>query len=151
MKKILITSVLLSFFSFSTDIVGKWYDSLNANDYRTIFDIKRDDNGKYTVEILELRDPVYLDGEYKGQEIMDLYNKDKNLKTRKIVGIKIVEELYYNKENNYYEGGTIYNPEDGKYYYVYMWIEDGGLLAVKGYIDPMGWFGKTTKWSRVEK
>ncbi|VWL84812.1 DUF2147 domain-containing protein [Oceanivirga miroungae] len=151
MRKILLISILMSFFSFSSDIVGKWYNAVDKNDYDAILEIKKDENEKYSVYIIEMKNPTYEEGENKGKDKMDLYNEDKSLRTRKLVGLKIVDDLYYNKDRDYYDKGNIYNPKDGKTYYVYMWLENENILSVKGYIDPLGWFGKTTKWSRFDE
>lgn len=150
MKKLLFSTIFLSFFSFSQDILGKWYDAEKKENYSTILNVTKDKDEKYSVEIIEVREPIYTEGEHKGLEKMDLNNEDPKLRTRTIKGLKLVEGLYFNKDKNYYEGGMIYNPRDGKKYHVYMWFEKDGTLLVRGYVDPLGWFGKTTKWSRVE-
>ncbi len=65
--------------------------------------------------------------------------------------IDFVYSFEFNKENEKYENGNIYNPENGKEYYSSMKFNEDGSLTVKGSIDKSGFLGKKQIWKRFEK
>lgn len=72
----------------------------------------------------------------------DLKNPDKALRTRKIIGMEIMHGLVFNAADEEWQGGTIYDSRTGKDWNVKAWINQEGILKVRGY-----WhfeiFGKT--------
>lgn len=154
MKK-LITILLFSIsniiFAAEHDILGYWITEKSDSGNQVIVEIYKTNDNKYNGIIRNLTIPVYTSGENKGKDIMDLYNKNLSLRSRKLVGINFVYDFVYNEKNNRYEKGNIYNPSDGKTYYCYMYIKDNGDLYVRGSLDKSGVFGKTQTWKKYQK
>ena len=63
----------------------------------------------------------------------DWKNPDKNLRTRKIIGMEIMHGLVYKDMNNDWEDGSIYDPSSGKEWNAKMYFTKAGLLKVRGY------------------
>lgn len=103
-------------------------------------------NGKYEGEIVWLKEPHYTDGKEK----VDKNNPEDKLKSRKVMGMKLLKDFTYDSSENEWSGGSIYNPTSGKTYSSYMKME-GNKLQVRGYIGKswMG-LGKTATWTREE-
>ncbi|MBQ4819348.1 DUF2147 domain-containing protein [Aquimarina sp. MMG016] len=57
---------------------------------------------------------------------LDNKNPSKELRSRKLVGIDILNDLNYD-EDGYLSGGTIYNADSGKTYTVKVWIDNDDL------------------------
>ncbi|MBE2245364.1 MAG: DUF2147 domain-containing protein [Burkholderiaceae bacterium] len=71
-------------------------------------------------------------------------------KDQKILGMTIIEGVKQAAGEDYWDGGTILDPNNGKVYKVRMTPADGGKkLDVRGYIGaPL--LGRTQTWIRVE-
>lgn len=153
MKKIFLTMLLIlgvNVFANGNDILGLWITEKASNGNQIIVEIYRTKDGKYNGKISKLTVPVYTEGEYKGQEKMDLKNKNEKLRNRKLVGIDFVYSFSYNGDKKSYEGGNIYNPENGKVYYSSMQLNSDGTLSVKGSLDKGGLIGKKQTWKRYK-
>lgn len=151
MKKIiLLCSILMnvSIFAEARDVLGTWITEKAENGNQIIVDIYETPEGKYNGKITELTIPIYTEGEYEGQEKMDLYNQDEKLRNRKLKGIDFISGFEYNSKDKKFENGEIYVPTTGKTYYSYMMLQDDGTLLVKGSIDRAGLFGKKQTWTR---
>ena len=148
-KLIFILVLLLSAISFASEdsIVGLWITEKGASGNQLIVEIYKNKD-KYNGRIKNMTIPTYPDGEFKGQEKMDLNNKDKSLKNRKLIGIDFVYNFDYNATDDKYENGNIYNPENGKVYHSYMKLNKDNTLTVKGSIDKSGLIGKKQIWKR---
>lgn len=69
-------------------------------------------------------------------------------KDQPIIGMVILTDL--KKEGGEYSGGTILDPDNGKYYKCKMTVEDGGKkLNVRGFIG-FSLFGRTQTWIREQ-
>ncbi|MDY0343442.1 MAG: DUF2147 domain-containing protein [Lentimicrobium sp.] len=108
--------------------------------------ISKGTNGKYYGEIVWLKDAV----EANGKEKLDKNNPEDKLKSRKLIGLRILNDFTYDVSENEWSGGSIYNPTTGKTYNSYMKV-DGNKLNLRGYIGKawMG-LGKTAVWTREE-
>lgn len=98
---------------------------------------------KYCGKLLKGSDIVNSDGSSK----KDVENPDPNLRSRDIVGMRILKGLVFDGEQ-YYEEGRIYNASNGKTYNCYVWLEDG-VLHLRGYLGIPA-LGQTSKWNRVQ-
>lgn len=145
MKKtiILFTTLLLSLFSFSAkeDILRTW-----LNEAKTGIVEFREENDKIVGYLIDLKEKF----DANGNEKLDFRNPNKELQSRKIKGLKIIENFKYNEANNSYEDGKIYDPSSGKTYYASASLKDG-KLHLRGSIDKLGWFGVTQTWEKIEK
>jgi uncharacterized protein (DUF2147 family) len=67
-------------------------------------------------------------------------------------GSIILKGFTYNESKKQWEGGTIYDPDNGKTYTAYMWFEDDlNLLHIKGYVMGMKFIGRQTLWIREKE
>ena len=84
-----------------------------------------------------------------GKEKVDANNPDEALRSRKLLGLPLLNGFVRASEDGVWENGTIYNPEDGKTYRSKMTLKDADTLKVRGYVGiPL--FGKTQIWTRVK-
>lgn len=151
MKKVILFLFVLmgiSIFAGEDEALGTWITEKAKNGNQIIVEIYRAENGKYNGKIVELTMPVYTEGEYVGQERMDLKNPDESLRTRKLKGIDFVSGFDYNSNDDEYQNGEIYVPSTGKTYHSYMKLQKDGTLLVKGSIDKAGLFGRKQIWTR---
>lgn len=83
-----------------------------------------------------------------GKPQLDKRNPDATLKTRPLLNLNLMTNFKFNGDDQW-EGGKIYNPEDGKTYSCYMKLNNPNSLYVRGYIGIRA-FGKTQTWTRVK-
>jgi uncharacterized protein (DUF2147 family) len=95
----------------------------------------------YCGRIVRLKEPLNKEGKEK----VDDKNPDASMRSRKIVGLEILNGLQY-KGSNKWEGGKIYDPEKGKTYKFKAWME-GGTLKFRGFIG-FSLLGRTTTWTK---
>lgn len=99
-----------------------------------------DDGGVLSGKIEKLTDPAKQDA--KCDKCSDAR------KDQKILGMTIVEGVKKAAGEDYWDGGTILDPNNGKIYKVRLTPKDGGkLLEVRGFIGP---FYRNQQWVRVE-
>lgn len=75
-----------------------------------------------------------------GEPDNDAYNKNPDLRSRPILGIKVLSDLKWDGDE---WAGKAYNPEDGGTYRVFVRPVSGGQLAVKGCL---AFFCRTQMW-----
>ncbi len=81
---------------------------------------------------------------------IDLYNPDPHLRERLLCGIEIFGSFEPNGSPGEWEGGWIYNPQDGKTYSSNLKLGAEDTLELRGYVlTPM--FGRTIVLVRGEK
>jgi uncharacterized protein (DUF2147 family) len=69
-------------------------------------------------------------------------------KDQPVLGMTIVEGVKKHSDEDYWDGGTILDPNNGKTYKVRLTLKDGGkALEVRGFIGP---FFRNQQWIRVE-
>lgn len=83
----------------------------------------------------------------QGLPLVDLKNPDPALRTRPLLGLEILSDLRRTAERTW-EGGKIYNPDDGADYRAQMSIQDDGTLRLRAYVL-LPFFGETLIWTRV--
>lgn len=112
---------------------------------------------KYCGKIVWLKEPLYTEinpdtgkkDPEAGKTVHDRENPDKALQSRPLVGMPMLEGFSYEGDGEW-EGGTIYDPKNGKTYKCIIKLTDGGkTLKVRGYIG-VSFIGRTTLWKRVE-
>lgn len=95
--------------------------------------------------IVWLREPNFKDGRPK----TDLNNPDKALQSRPILGLPFLYNFAKSSEPNVWEGGRIYNPEDGDVYKATITLRPDDKLALRGYVG-ISLLGKSQYWERVQ-
>ena len=124
--------------SFSQTIFGKW---------KTVDDETGMENG--IVEIYEKAGKVYgriieiLEKEKKHLKCEICEGEDKN---KPVLGLVIIKGL--KKKGDFFEGGKITDPKNGKSYHCKMNLEGKDKLIVRGYIG-ISLFGRSQTWFRI--
>ena len=137
----LILSIVIFFIfqvSFSQTIFGKW---------KTVDDITGKE--KAVVEIYEKGGKIF-------GRIIDIYDSDQRFrkcdicegedKNKPVLGLVIIKGL--KKKGDFYEGGKITDPKNGKSYNCKMNLEGKDKLIVRGYIG-ISLFGRSQTWFRI--
>lgn len=121
-----------------TNYVGKWktVDDVSG-DAKAYVDIYEQD-GKLYGKIVKVLD------ESKAGEVCSKCTGDK--KNQKIEGLTILEGL--KKKGDYFGGGSITDPENGKEYKCYIELEGDSKLKVRGYVGVAA-LGRTQYWYKV--
>jgi len=101
-----------------------------------------DNGGVLSGKVEKLLDPAKQDARCK-----DCTDARKD---QPVTGMTVVEGVKKNAAEDYWDGGTILDPNNGKTYKVRLTPKDGGkALDVRGYMG-MPMLGRTQTWVRVE-
>ena len=141
MKKIIFSIIFIMMpfaAAFAQDVIGKW----KLDDGTAIVEVYKEGNA-YNGKIVWLEKPTEADG----SAVVDSNNPDKNLRSRKLMGLNMLSGL--TKNGSEYTGGKIYDPGNGKTYNCSMKVE-GNVLKVRGSLDKKGLIGRTMDWFRVK-
>jgi uncharacterized protein (DUF2147 family) len=98
---------------------------------------------KFGGKIVWLKEPTYPDGTKK----VDKNNPDETKRTTPLLGYNNLLGFSY-KGKSEYDGGTIYDPENGSVYNCNISLQDNNTIEVRGYIG-VSLFGRTDTWKRV--
>ena len=144
MKKLTITliflfSILLCFSQDNANIVGEWY----TEDKEAVITLFIDNDKTLSGKTTWMKDPVDSDGNPK----LDKLNPDKELRSRKRLGLKIMHGFKYKGENTW-EDGRIYKPTNGKTYGGKAILVDSNTLELEGYLLSLPFIGKSSTWTR---
>jgi uncharacterized protein (DUF2147 family) len=148
MKKVFLVAMIAAFslVAFSQDagkISGHWLTEKGTSQvyvYKAV-------NGKYYGKISWLSEP-----NENGAPKKDTENPEPSLQSTPILNLIILKGFSYNPDDDIWEGGTIYDPDNGKTYDAYMWFEEDSadVLKLKGYVLGMRFLGRETTWKREE-
>ena len=130
-------------------VVGVWLTESRSAEVR-IAPCADASYGPLCGTIVKLNDPKDQNGApVAPDQAVDRRNPDPNLRGRKILGMVFLYGFKKGSDPNAFEGGTIYNSEDGKTYSANISLQPNGTLHLRGYAGtPM--FGKTQTWTRVQ-
>jgi uncharacterized protein (DUF2147 family) len=120
----------------AAELLGGWL----TKDDKSVVEVY-DCGGTYCLRIVWLKEPTESDGSPK----VDKNNPDPAKRLDPIIGLTIGSG-FVPGETNIFEGGTIYDPDNGKTYSCRMAIE-GDTLKVRGFIG-VSLFGRTEAWKR---
>lgn len=124
-------------------IAGIWF-----NDSKTSKIEVEEENGKFTGTVIYINPEKYVNGEPE----KDHQNPDVKLRSRSRLGLQILSGLKYNDSDREWQGGRIYDPDNGKTYDCYAWFDkDANTLYLKGYVVGIKWLGRSTTWTRTTK
>lgn len=122
------------------DIVGVW-----INKRQTIKVQIEKVNNKYTGKLIWLHKPLDASGKPK----TDFLNPKKELRSRPLMGMKVMNDLNYD-HSNVWDNGRIYDPESGNTYSCRITVVDKKIALVRGYfLLPI--IGRDEVCFRVEK
>ena len=117
-------------------IVGIWVPAKGTSQVR----IFKATNGKYYGKVEWLKED---------KEKLNVNNPDEKLRDKKVWGLMILKDFVYNTGKNRWEGGTVYDPDNGKTYDCYMWFNgDENTMTLKGYVLGMKFIGRAEDWKR---
>lgn len=80
---------------------------------------------------------------------VDYKNPDKSLRTRKLIGMNVLEQLVYKPKTNSWENGMIYDAQTGKKWNSSAYLTSDGALKVTGYWH-FKFIGRTMTFHRVQ-
>lgn len=103
---------------------------------------------RYEGSIVWLKEPEFPADDPQGmagRAKIDRENPVEVLRSTPIIGLRIVKGFRF--DDGEWQGGTIYDPNNGKTYKCRMWFE-GETLRVRGYIG-FSLLGRSTSWTRV--
>ena len=78
----------------------------------------------------------------------DTKNPDRSLRNRKIIGLVVMTGLVYNKDDDEWQDGRIYDSSSGKDWNAKAWINKEGMLKVRGYWH-FSIFGQNISFKRI--
>ena len=123
-------------YSYANDFTGKWL----VESGKSIIDIQQCGDSLCGT-ISWLKEPL----DENGNEKIDKNNKDESLRSRKLMGLKMIWG-FRSLDGKWIEG-NIYNPEDGKTYTSNMEMNKDGTLALEGCVFI---FCKEQTWTRAD-
>jgi uncharacterized protein (DUF2147 family) len=138
---ILLTAVTFGFAASAQKadaILGTWVNP-NGEDHIQIY--KR--GNKYFGKLDWIKHP----NDEQGKPKTDKNNPDKALQSRPDLGLELLKDFTFNGDN-VWDGGTIYDPKNGKTYSCKMTLE-GNSLRIRGYVL-FSLFGRTEVWTRAK-
>ncbi len=116
-------------------ILGNW--AVQSEDAIVAIFVK---DNKYFGKIIWLK--TLLDN--NGVVVKDSNNVDKKLRTKPALGLVILKDFEFT-QNNTWEGGTIYDPKNGKTYSCIIKVKNKSQLEIRGYIG-ISLLGRTEIW-----
>ena len=122
----------------SDAIFGEWYTA-EKDAIVTIFADGNTVSGKTTW----MEEP----NDSKGDPKLDKENPEEKLRSRKRLGLKIMQDFVF-KGDNIWEDGRIYKPSNGKTYGGTAKLVDKNTLELEGYLISIPFIGKTSTWTR---
>jgi uncharacterized protein (DUF2147 family) len=101
-------------------------------------------DGTYCGKIVWLRDD---------KDRLDKNNPDPAKAGDRVLGLVILRGMTPNDATMRWEGGTIYDPKNGKTYDAFIWRDPDhpGTLFLKGYVLGIKWLGRSTTWTEEGK
>ena len=83
-----------------------------------------------------------------GESALDTLNPDESLRSRRLIGLDMLEGMTYDAGKNRWVGGTVYDPDVGKTYKCRIVLKDAHQLELRGYVGvPL--FGRSEVWTRL--
>lgn len=153
-KKFLLAAALVAFASGAwaqdSKVFGTWLTASGVAQVK-IAPCADAASGALCGFIVGLINPKGPDGKVVAPEAAtDFRNADPKLRERRVIGMPLIWGFKKTGNANAFEGGQIYNGEDGKIYSANIDLEADGRLKLRGYVgSPM--FGQTQYWTRISQ
>lgn len=121
------------------DIVGVWLTGSGKGH------VKIDKVGNYYFgRLVWLKEPLNAEGKPK----LDKNNEDVSKRSKTVLGMQLLGGFEW-KNDNLWDNGNIYDPENGKTYNCKIDLENANTMNVRGFIG-ISLFGRTDIWKRVK-
>lgn len=119
-----------------TPILGEWVtvDDKTGNKV-SVVNIYQGENGLYYGQIVGL-----LSG--KTDEVCTACTGDDH--NQPIIGLVIVRDMQL--KGNELRGGKVLDPDNGKFYYGKIYLDEDGNLVLRGSLDKAGLLGRSQTW-----
>ena len=135
--------VTASFAQDAQKLAGIWWNVTKTSKIEV-----KEVNGKFIGTVISIIPEKWVNGEPE----KDTENPDVKLRSRSRVGIQILSGLKYNAADKEWQGGSIYDPDNGKTYDCFVWFDsDPNVLNLKGFVAGIKWMGRSTTWTRTTK
>ncbi|OOQ59254.1 DUF2147 domain-containing protein [Mucilaginibacter pedocola] len=121
-------------------ICGKWQNT----DKNIIVDVYKE-GAEFKAKLVWFNNG---EGERAMESWTDKHNPDPALRSRKLLGMNILEKLVYDPETKSWEDGIIYDAQNGRHWNSSARIDKHGELKVKGYWH-IKLIGKTMTFNRL--
>ena len=95
----------------------------------------------------KFRSPHLWGKDENGEWMLDVKNPDEKLKSRKKLGMTVMQNLVWDVKEKEWNDGKIYDAREGDTYSLYAKTDGKDTLNLRGYIG-FALFGKTTSWTR---
>ena len=154
MKKFLLAAVLAllagSASAQPSGVMGTWLTASGVAQVR-IGPCSDPSAGALCGFIVGLINPKGPDGKVVAPDAaVDYRNENASQRGRKVLGMPLIWGFKATSDPNTFEGGQIYNGENGKIYSANISLQPDGKLRLRGYVgSPM--FGETQLWTRVSQ
>ena len=119
-------------------ILGEWINA--AKDMKV--EVYKN-NGRYQAKVIWF----LCDAGYTMAHFYDKKNPNKTLRSRPWLGMNVLEDLQFKKQNEWNKG-KIYDPNSGQTYSSVCQLEDNNTLKVRGYWL-YEWMGKSLVFYRI--
>jgi uncharacterized protein (DUF2147 family) len=126
-----------------SDILGIWKTAMGESKVEIFMC-----GEKFCGKIIWLKNPIYTDSNdgQVGTPIIDRKNPDPALRSRPLIGLRILEG-FTSEGYNTWKNGTCYDPKSGNTYRGKIHLSAPDRLELRGYIGiPL--FGRTSVWTR---
>lgn len=124
-----------------SEAVGLWYTAPSKNGNVDVVEIF-EHNGKLYGYGLSNKDPS------KNTVRYDVRNPNPVLRHQQLTGLIIIYDVEPTEKKNIRKG-YIYDPDNGKTYYLYLTIKNANTLILKPTLDERGVIGPRIEWTRV--
>lgn len=118
-----------------------WYNAEKTSKIR----IFKATDGKYYGKIVWLKTP----NDDKGNPRTDKENPDEAKQTKPLMDLLILTGFAATKDPNVFEGGKVYDPNNGKTYCGKLTLKENAI-DLRGYICSMSFLGRTSQWTLAE-
>ena len=99
----------------------------------------------FEAKIIWLNEPLE-----NGKPKVDKENPDEKLRNTPIINLVIMHNIHKSKDTpNFYEGGKIYDPKNGKTYDCRLTYK-GSTIELRGYVLGLPFLGRTSTWWLAE-
>lgn len=123
------------------DILGNWMSTDNSVAVKVY-----ESNNVYRAKVLWFDESL---GSGKPMNSRyDTQNPDEQLRTRKIIGMEILEGLKFNSQTSTWENGKIYDASSGRSWDSSISFAKDGTIKVRGYWK-VKWIGKNMTFRRL--
>jgi len=137
-------------FAQQSGVIGTWLTASGVAQVR-IASCPDAASGPLCGFVVGLINPKGPDGKVVAPEAAtDYRNENPALRSRKVVGMPLIWGFKATSDPSTFEGGQIYNGENGKTYSANISLQPDGKLRLRGYVgSPM--LGETQLWTRVSQ